>query len=122
MISGVGCTTLPLPEIHASAFFFLSFIVHHYHAHSSWDAFSLSAPLCPFIVCTCRLGHIQPRRLAAHLHQRIPRAEPHGECVPVTTASGERGRRSLSDGWDVIISFALHKSLHGLSYSWVAFS
>ena len=25
--SGVGCTTLPLPEIHASAFFFLSFFL-----------------------------------------------------------------------------------------------
>ena len=26
LLCGVGCTTLPLPEIHASAFFFLSFL------------------------------------------------------------------------------------------------
>ena len=30
---GVGCTTLPLPEIHASAFFFLSFF--HFSLHSA---------------------------------------------------------------------------------------
>ena len=56
------------------------------------------APGCPPLpvgsLCTPtvrRLGRIQPGCLAAHLHQRIPRAEPHGQCIPVTAAPGEEG-------------------------------